>query len=149
MYIKQLICFITIFTFCYFRTRANRISMKLKLFQQSLLQLCIWFILQSISVTLQSRTLFESCLSHIRACQFSLIFSKENWSHSTAEKMKEHLQICFSSSFSRNMFMPAVRFSRSRISRSSDGGSIYDWQQIRGVKRITLKGRKERSTIPR
>lgn len=43
--------------------------------------------------------------------------------------------------------MPAVRFSRSRVARLSVGRGILDWQQIRGVKRIALKCRKERGTM--
>lgn len=87
-----------------------------------------------------------------RACQFSLFLSKdESWSHPVAEKMREFLNLLFFSrplAPSKYVYMrQPFRFSRSKVARLSVGRGILDWQQIRGVKRIALKCRKERGTM--
>lgn len=94
------------------------------------------------------RTVSSICHSfHSRTRMSIFIVPFERWgliSFRCWRDEREYLNL-----LSRNMFMPAIRFSRSRVARLSVGGDILDWQQIRGVKRIAWKGRGERRALCR
>lgn len=155
LYINQLIHFIIIFIPLLFSVHEPiEFQLNESSFNNSLFTLLhmIYFVEHEIKVMLQSRILFSNRAFHIRMRTRMSIFIVffERWeltSHPIAEKMREYLNLLFSLPLSQNTFIPAVRFSRSRVTRLSVGGGILDWQQIQGVKRIALKCRKERGTM--